>query len=157
MDLRSQGEHGIPYRIHPHGPPTHRAQDGFIFVTKSLRFRPSKQKMASNTKSKRRDVPWNIPCSLCSPALPILSSQSPKQAKKAPEWAKTAQRGPQDAPRGPRVPERSCQDAQDGLKTASEASKTAQEAPKRPPKRAPRSNERHITFGKHSFVIIFVC
>ena len=86
-----------------------------------------------------------------SPLVPIA-----KTSQEGPITGKD-QRGPQDAPRGPRVPERSRQDAQDGLKMAPEASKTAQEAPKRPPKRAPRSNKRHIPFGKRTFVSIFVC
>ena len=56
-------------------------------------------------------------------------------------------RRPKRPPRRPRWP----QDAQDGPKTVKQVPKTLQDSPKRPPKRAPRGQNRPIPFGKRTF------
>ena len=62
-------------------------------------------------------------------------SSAPESRWEGRKRAKRLPRSSQDGPRGPR-------DAQDGLQTAQDAAKTLQEASQRPPKRAPRGQNR---------------
>jgi len=117
-------------------PPTHRAHDGFIFVTKSLRFRPSRQIVCPNTRSgEGTSVDPPLSPALARPRSPLAP------------MAKTGHEGPKTGQEGRKTLQKGSQSPTDRAKTPKTAPRRLQKPPRRP-KRPPRGLPRRTRAAK---------